>query len=240
MLHPAAVIVTMLLHAAPDTGGDPRIIERSSPDLSFRLSAADRDPATSRGDEDSGLSALRSGGVYTVDESLAFVYGHTGYEADSGPRRPAISPGRDAPIPGAGAIASSLDMYDAAVRWDAVRLDPITLSVHSGVRALVYDARFDSPSAQAARSGVAMAPVVGLGARLDVAEGVSLSGAGSWRVGEDRVGEYLGLSAELAFDLARAADLSFGYERTHGRLSDGVIAAQLDRGLLFARIRLRF
>lgn len=181
----------------------------------------------------------RTGGQFTLSDALAFDFGKSGFDRGRTPiGRAAVAPGQLAP-PG-DPRANGLDLYDASLRWNAFRLNPLTLSVLSGVRAVSYLARFDDPAAQRERAGMAMTPVVGVGARFNLRENLALSGGGAWRVGEDRGDKYFGLTAELAIDLTRALGLSVGYERMHAELADGVLGAQLNRDLVFARLRLRF
>ncbi len=205
--------------------------------LQFRLGRPAQDRALSDSQE---ALAYRSAGAVPLRESVALEFGKSNFGDRGGPLGSAsISPGALAP-PGA-ARTSALDLYDASVRWDALRFNPVTVSVHSGVRAMAYDARFEGAPAIRERSGLSAAPVVGLGARWELVEAVSLAGGGSWTViGERSDARFAGLGAELAFDLSAVSRFSLGFERLRADLSDGVIAARLERDLVFARFRFKF
>jgi hypothetical protein len=184
--------------------------------------------------------SYRSAGEFALRDSVALEFGKSGFGERGGPLGSAsVTPASLAPS--GAARANALDLYDASLRWDALRFNPVTVSLHSGVRAMSYDARFDSPASIRERSGLSAAPVVGLGARWEVFDAVSIAGRGSWTmIGERNDARYAGLGAELAFDLSALSRFSVGFERLRADLSDGVIAARLERDLVFARFRFKF
>jgi hypothetical protein len=180
----------------------------------------------------------RAEGALEIREDLRFVVG-----------RRDLAPGAEAGFSAEIPRSRSLDLYDAGLAWDALRLGdraPLTLSVTGGVRARWDEARGDlaipgegSPTGRRTETSIAGAPTAGLGLRWDLARGVFLRGTGSWRV-DDSGGGVAGVGAEAGLDLTGAVGLSLGFERTSAAMSGRGFDETTQRELVFARLSLRF
>lgn len=149
---------------------------------------------------------------------------------------------------GYGHAAAEFDLYDLSLQWPAVSRGPMTLSLIGGLRAISAQAgqRVDERVApgQTATSydesrGLVTVPIVGTGVRVDLAEGLYLSGAAATHTIADGA-TLLDFTAQTGYELSPNVSVFAGYQLIRSSVDVGPIDAELDQEGLFARVRIRF
>lgn len=149
---------------------------------------------------------------------------------------------------GYGHAAAEFDLYDLSLQWPAVSRGPMTFSLIGGLRAISAQAgqRVDERVApgQVVTSydesrGLVTVPIVGTGVRVDLAEGLYLSGAAATHTIADGA-TLLDFTAQTGYEFSPNVAFFAGYQLIRSSVDVGPINAELDQEGLFARVRIRF
>jgi len=143
---------------------------------------------------------------------------------------------------------AEFDLYDLSLEWPAVTRGAVTLSLIGGLRAISAQAgqRVDAQvapgqyaSTYGESRGLVTVPIVGTGVRLDLAEGIYLSGAAATHTIPEGA-TLLDFTAQTGVEFNPNVSLFAGYQMIRSSVDVGSVNAQLDQEGLFARLQIRF
>jgi hypothetical protein len=145
------------------------------------------------------------------------------------------------------ADGSDFDITDIALRWDALRPGPVTLSLSGGVKAIHALVSSERPetiggvhttSIDHAR-GIISVPVVGGGVAWRITEAMTLSGTAHTRA-LPTSGSYFDFNAQTGIRLRPNVGLYAGYQYVLSDFTVDDLPAEVNAEGLYARLRIQF